>query len=408
MISKKEERKYYKMKSKKEQIAKKSVELALGSSFIGLPNIFRTDKLFLRIMWILLFSISLGATCFTIIKAINNYFEYEIVTNFYIFNQNIAEFPAITFFILKNSKFNIPLKEILVNCKFNTLSCDLNDFTKIQDKNDYISYRFSNKTSFASGFHYGLRVTINLTKIPFDKKCITSEMDGMRLIIHNISNDPGYYGGLPLTGFNIAPGFINEILVSKIFIYKLGQPYNNCIKNVKSIDSYDSDLFRYILQSTNYSYRQTDCFEYCVGREMYRFLNITNKIDHPANILTRLDKTKLSRVFFEIVKNKLDLCPDCPEECDSIRYETTQSFTKLANNSNDLIVFSVYYTSLDYTEINQIPKMDSYDFISNIGGNFGLFIGVSFLSFAELIEFIIEIILIFFSTKNSSINSNSN
>jgi len=195
-------------------------------------------------------------------------------------------------------------------------------------------------------------------------------MDGIRLIIHNISNDPGYYGGLPLTGFNIAPGFINEILVSKIFIYKLGQPYNNCIKNVKSIDSYDSDLFRYILQSTNYSYRQTDCFEYCVGREMYRFLNITNKIDHPANILTRLDKTKLSSVFFEIVKNKLDLCPDC--------------------------------------EINQIPKMDSYDFISNIGGNFGLFIGVSFLSFAELIEFIIEIILIFFSTKNSSINSNSN
>jgi len=101
MISKKEERKYYKMKSKKEQIAKKSVELALGSSFIGLPNIFRTDKLFLRIMWILLFSISLGATCFTIIKAINNYFEYEIVTNFYIFNQNIAEFPAITFLQVK-------------------------------------------------------------------------------------------------------------------------------------------------------------------------------------------------------------------------------------------------------------------------------------------------------------------
>jgi hypothetical protein len=51
--------------------------------------------------------------------------------------------------------------------------------------------------------------------------------------------------------------------------------------------------------------------------------------------------------------------------------------------------------------IDQIPKMNSFDFISNLGGNFGLFIGISILSFAEFIELFIEIILIFFKRDNS-------
>ena len=38
--------------------------------------------------------------------------------------------------------------------------------------------------------------------------------------------------------------------------------------------------------------------------------------------------------------------------------------------------------------------MNALDLISNIGGNLGLFIGVSFLSFAEIIELFIEILFI--------------
>jgi hypothetical protein len=48
------------MKSEKEKIAEKTIELALGSSIICLPNIFRTDKKFLKIMWIILFALALG------------------------------------------------------------------------------------------------------------------------------------------------------------------------------------------------------------------------------------------------------------------------------------------------------------------------------------------------------------
>jgi hypothetical protein len=44
------------MVSKKKKIVEKTIELALGSSIIGLPNIFRTEKKFLKIIWILLFA----------------------------------------------------------------------------------------------------------------------------------------------------------------------------------------------------------------------------------------------------------------------------------------------------------------------------------------------------------------
>jgi len=37
--------------------------------------------------------------------------------------------------------------------------------------------------------------------------------------------------------------------------------------------------------------------------------------------------------------------------------------------------------------------------IARIGGNFGLFIGISFLSFAEIIEIIAEIIIILLENR---------
>jgi hypothetical protein len=49
----------------------------------------------------------------------------------------------------------------------------------------------------------------------------------------------------------------------------------------------------------------------------------------------------------------------------------------------------IYYDDLRYTSISQQPKMMFFDLISSIGGLFGLFLGASFLSFADLVEVIL-------------------
>ena len=62
--------------------------------------------------------------------------------------------------------------------------------------------------------------------------CEKCYLDGLRLVIHNHSIDPGYYSGGTKSGFILAPGFNHEIVIKRTFTSKLGLPYNNCIKNV--------------------------------------------------------------------------------------------------------------------------------------------------------------------------------
>jgi len=112
-----------------------------------------------------------------------------------------------------------------------------------------------------------------------------TDSDGLRFIIHNSSIDPVYYGDLKPNGINISPGFNNDLALNRIFTYKLGELYNNCLKHAKSIDSFDSDLYRFMIKSTNYSYRQSDCFDYCIGKEINKYMNISNRIDHWATVL---------------------------------------------------------------------------------------------------------------------------
>ncbi len=154
--------------------------------------------------------------------------------------------------------------------EFNNFECNISKDIRInKDKFGFISYTFKSQLTYFGGSYYSLRIGVNLANISFDK---TNTLDGLRIIIHNKTSDPNYYLGISQNGFNLASGFNYEISVNRIFSYKLGLPYNNCLKDVKSIDSFDSVLYRYIIQSTNYSYKQTDCLNYCAGRELYNYL----------------------------------------------------------------------------------------------------------------------------------------
>ena len=68
---------------------------------------------------------------------------------------------------------------------------------------------------------------------------------------------------------------------------------------------------------------------------------------------------------------------------------------------NSVSALNVYYDDLSYTLISQQPKLQLVDLISNVGGLLGLFIGVSFLSFAEAIEIIFEVVCSLLQSKCS-------
>jgi len=273
----------------------------------------------------------------------------------------------------------------------------------IVDDYGYVSYRFKPYKSYTPGMHYGLKILINLEGI----KCDRCYLDGLRVIIHNHSVDPGYYSGGTKDGFTLSPGFNHEITIKRTFLSKLGLPFNDCIKNVTDLESFDSDLYRFMLTQTKYSYRQVDCFDYCMGRELNKNFNISNKIDHWHKLYKKYSFDKFRGDINNVCR------PLCPMECDSIKYEMSNSFTKTSDDEfqslfelnasmSNVIWVNIYYENLEYTSISQVAHMDLLDLISNIGSNLSLFIGISFISFAEIVELLIEIFCIFFENRTNS------
>ena len=143
-----------------------------------------------------------------------------------------------------------------------------------------------------------------------------------------------------------------------------------------------------------------------------------------------------------------DECYDlCPIECETSEYMSSISISKypptshymnlLRNNSKiiklnpeitdheltweSVLKLNVFYESLSYTTITESPAINLFSLVSNLGGTIGLFLGIdknlivvfnlfikikkyegmSLLSFIEILELILRIMIIFMDTLTS-------
>jgi hypothetical protein len=58
--------------------------------------------------------------------------------------------------------------------------------------------------------------------------------------------------------------------------------------------------------------------------------------------------------------------------------------------------FDFWFLDLNYIEIRQTPKMSGYSLLNEIGGALSLFVGITFLSLLEFLEYFFEIILVLY------------
>jgi hypothetical protein len=420
------------LKIKKNLIKNKIIELALVSTSHGLPSVFRTERKILKVIWLFLFLFGCGYGTSTVIKSISDYFDYPVVTNIEeIYQKSEIEYPQISFINLNYPKLNLTLEKSIVYCYFNLENCNSSDFEMIQDELGFVSYKFNkNKASFSGAF-YGFALILSFGNLSQYKNQMTG-INGMRFVLHNKTLTNGLNGGYSDRGINAGFGQHNEITIRRIDTKKLDKPFNDCIKNIKSIDSFHSSLYKYILNSTKYSYTQQYCLDLCEGRETFKYFNITNKIDSLLNVYYKLISLNVSlkdliSFYSAKVINIAKLCyQECPLECDSIDYQYSVSSVNMDkeqfisnslningfnldflnnNNTENFISLRMYYDKASYTSINEIRKIEIVDLIANIGGNLGLFLGVSFLSFAEIFELILEAFFIL-TQKNNNITNN--
>ena len=331
-------------------------------------------------------------------------------------------------------KLGHTLDDILIYCNFNQQNCTSADFVWQFDAN------FGNCFVFNSGF--------NSTghRVPLKQSTVAGSLYGLQLkyytnVYENLTPYYSYYGGNGASirienasyliehtydSIKVAPGSHTEISIERAFKFTLPTPYSNCEVDESSPKVIASDLYNLIAQS-RYQYNQQLCFTQCFQKQAIIECNCTASVfvslldanicqqpDAIACVLSLFNTKYLASSFIS------DVCvPLCPLECNSTRYRAGLSSNRflgelfvdyVANNanlasdyvtkaintdtvSNSIASVYIFYESLSYTLIVESPQMDIVSLLANIGGNLGLFLGLSLLSMCEIGEVLIEMLL---------------
>ena len=201
----------------------------------------------------------------------------------------------------------------------------------------------------------------------------------------------------------LEPKKSSYVSVKRTFIRRQPSPYSQCI----DLSGYSSRFYDLIIAS-NQTYRQLDCFDLCKQEKF----TTTCSCFHPK--FTTMGVTKglrqcLNRTDIECIRDifwaksfDLEDCAkkQCPLECDSVRYDFT--VTSLANGEGSFAQVWVFYQSLEYTLMTEVPKMAFVDLLAQIGGNLGIFVSLSAFTFVEIIQVFFLIFSILFSAKTTN------
>lgn len=183
------------------------------------------------------------------------------------------------------------------------------------------------------------------------------------------------------------------------------------------------------------SYRQKVCIRLCLQAFIKNKCSCIDgslpNIYENADVCQTLDDLKCvtnGRIEY-FANQQSNSCPQCPMECESSSFEITTSSSRyptryyqgyLSAKTNILSKFpstvpdltkttvylTVFYDDISTTYTHEIAANTPISLLGSIGGNLGLFIGASLLTFVELVELTIEFIFICLKKQKNSNNNN--
>lgn len=342
--------------------------------------------------------------------------------------------------------FGPKLEDILLSCMYNLKPCNLNDFDWYYDAYFGNCFRFNagknmngqiipDKVTTKAGKPNGLLLELFVGDPT--QMSMFGTTKGAHVNIHNKTQMPIFFDGV-----DVPTGRETNVVINRDFTSKISYPYSKCIDDIYSSDL----LFPSLLKTLNYSYRQSDCFLLCYQKYVIQkcgcydpSVKIWLTGMKPCSSLKDLycDINFFSKFFTQNVES---ICSqDCPLECESYIYHVytssadypTTGYAKYlvdnkvlrskfssANITNmtyntikqNVVALNVYYDTISYKHFYELKKTSLLDLVANIGGTMGLFIGISFLSFVEIIDALIMIIITLFKrliqpNKNKVSNS---
>ena len=225
------------------------------------------------------------------------------------------------------------------------------------------------------------------------------------------------------------------MVITRNFNEKLPKPYSECDIDTRTatINSVDSELFQRVF-ATNKSYEQQICFHYAYRTEVYLNCGCVVEIGdvdaHEQHVCFTNSEQDCRVYQYNIAfqqkrfNGKYDSA--CPLECfvaDLTYKSSLESFPAyhyanylLNSNKNfttslwlhkelkvDDIVDSIsrvniYYDKIGHEVLQEVATMTVLNLLANTGGMLGLFLGSSILTFAEIIQVLIQICQSYFTS----------
>ena len=279
-------------------------EFCSGTTTHGIPNIYRSKSIYLKLFWLIVTLLS-GCICLQIIITTTiDYFAYPVITTTEIIKEETTLFPSISicnlnrFYtedtrvnsyledIIKNNivqgppnlksvilnkivqsniskkepnvrkDFGWTLEKILIFCKFNNYPCEtMIDFEYFFNVIYGNCYKFNwNSTNLKSvgkaGASSALRLEIYIGNSSKDE--FLTENRGLRVLIHNHTTENLYPDD---DGIDVPPGKKTNIGITREFYEKLSQPYSDCIEDLSLTNYGNGWLYEKIkmLNQTQYS-----------------------------------------------------------------------------------------------------------------------------------------------------------
>jgi hypothetical protein len=315
------------------------------------------------------------------------------------------------------------LDEVLLSCSFNYKNCDASDFKWVYDPYYGNCFSFNsgkesnqNKESTLPGYAFGLQLDFYVGF--YESLSFFNSILGGRGAIIRIDNN-SYTIDHALGGITVPSGFVTNVALKREFKESLPKPYGDCETENDSI------FYKIIRNSTIYDYTQSFCLIQCL--QELAILNCNCSIPLFVSIFDKTIRICASfedfgcglNIYFSIYNSKnyiQESClPKCPLECytsqityatssieflgdsyvDVIRKRFKSHFRETEINSQtvkeNIVRLNVYYDTLSYTFIHETPQWNIIMLIATIGGNLGLFLGVSLLTLSEVIVALIEI-----------------
>ena len=131
-------------------------------------------------------------------------------------------------------------------------------------------------------------------------------------------------------------------------------------------------------------YHIDNCIYTCVHELIESSYNCTLKGFYQIN--SNLDTCQNVRYLLdEIVVPECRL--QCLEGCETTRYDALVGKTE----NTDATALTVKFSTMSHLELSQLPKTSLTSFVSEFGVTLGLFLGMSFQSFIEIIEVLIKV-----------------